>query len=863
MTANCIQKNCASLRRVCAVALALCIALGALSLPVSARADAASFVQVSLAGANAYDSANAATILQAGTVLMLQNPVKAAYNGQEYYYVYYNSAVYHILATEVSPISEADAQTYVRNNLWTSTAFTTLKRELNLTGEIRVYALQLALKTLGYYSDSLDGSYGKGTEKAVYKFQRANGLTKDGDAGPLTQQALFALARNKGTSSGSSSGSGSSSSGSSSSGTTGTMGTSGTLRTVASVNLREKATQNSAKLASVPVNSVLTYYNTSVSGGVTWYQVLYNNKNGWLMGTYVNVTSSSTGTASGTLTTTAKVNLRKSSSKSSVRLGVVPMGVKLAYIDAKTSGGVTWYKVSYGVNTGWLMGTYVNASGSGSSSGGNSGSGGSSSGSVTVTGKVEITKVSTRVRKTPGGAKTGVVLAKGSVVEMIGASVSSGGYTWYPVRTGSVTGYVRGDCATVVGNSGNTGGGSTAVNPRKYITLPMNTSLYTTANRSVVAVTAPQGAVVQMASDTTVTGTDSAVYCSLYYQSKLYYALYSDVSSGVMSDTQLAAYVLQLWNSTMNDKFYNDGTLVGDVRVYAMQLGLYVLGYYTGALDGTYGAASEAAVKNFQRAQKLDRDGVMGVNTWAAMANLAKQVSNGSASSGVTPNPGGGGSSGGGSTTVTDFGTITSITKPTWTQADEGNYWPKYTFATVLDITSGKVFTIYRTGGTNHPDAVPYTEADTKAMCEAVGFTYPARRPNSDELAKIVADNSNNNANYTWPDYSGKLTGVTKIGSAWDRRPALLNVNGKVYAVSIYGWPHGFMGIGAKDGLSTQKFPNGKLLYENNNFYGCFCVRFYNSAGHGSANQTVINQHNAAADQAYNYAKQKWPSLCK
>ena len=454
MTANCIQKTCASLRRVCAVALALCIALGALSLPVSARADAASFVQVSLAGANAYDSANAATILQAGTVLMLQNPVKAAYNGQEYYYVYYNSAVYHILATEVSPISEADAQTYVRNNLWTSTAFTTLKRELNLTGEIRVYALQLALQTLGYYSNSLDGNYGKGTEKAVYKFQRANGLTKDGDAGPLTQQALFALARNKGTTSGGSS------SGGSSSGPTvipGTTGTSGTLRTVASVNLREKATQSSTKLASVPVNSVLTYYNTSVSGGVTWYQVLYNNKNGWLMGTYVNVTSSSSGTASGTLTTTAKVNLRKSSSKSSVRLGVVPMGVKLAYIDAKTSGGVTWYKVSYGVNTGWLMGTYVNASGSGSSSGGNTG--GSSGGTVTVTGKVEITKVSTRVRKTPGGAKTGVVLAKGSVVEMIGASVASGGYTWYPVRTGSVTGYVRGDCATVVGESG---GGSSS-----------------------------------------------------------------------------------------------------------------------------------------------------------------------------------------------------------------------------------------------------------------------------------------------------------------------------------------------------------------------------------------------------------------
>ena len=58
-----------------------------------------------------------------------------------------------------------------------------------------------------------DGKFGNQTSLALIAFQRANGLSKDGDAGPLTQQALFALARNKGgSSSGGSSGSSSGSS---------------------------------------------------------------------------------------------------------------------------------------------------------------------------------------------------------------------------------------------------------------------------------------------------------------------------------------------------------------------------------------------------------------------------------------------------------------------------------------------------------------------------------------------------------------------------------------------------------------------------------------------------------------------------
>ncbi len=54
-----------------------------------------------------------------------------------------------------------------------------------------VRKLQKALKNLGYYSGSVDGSYGSGTIAAVMAFQRANDLTVDGKAGPATQRVLY------------------------------------------------------------------------------------------------------------------------------------------------------------------------------------------------------------------------------------------------------------------------------------------------------------------------------------------------------------------------------------------------------------------------------------------------------------------------------------------------------------------------------------------------------------------------------------------------------------------------------------------------------------------------------------------------
>ena len=53
-----------------------------------------------------------------------------------------------------------------------------------------VTQIQTKLKNWGYYAGDTDGVFGSKTEAAIRKFQQANGLTVDGQAGPRTLAAL-------------------------------------------------------------------------------------------------------------------------------------------------------------------------------------------------------------------------------------------------------------------------------------------------------------------------------------------------------------------------------------------------------------------------------------------------------------------------------------------------------------------------------------------------------------------------------------------------------------------------------------------------------------------------------------------------
>ena len=67
-----------------------------------------------------------------------------------------------------------------------------------------VTQIQTKLKRWGYYTGNIDGIYGTKTVEAVKYFQRKNGLTVDGIAGPATLKAMGIMTSTSSTSSSSS-----------------------------------------------------------------------------------------------------------------------------------------------------------------------------------------------------------------------------------------------------------------------------------------------------------------------------------------------------------------------------------------------------------------------------------------------------------------------------------------------------------------------------------------------------------------------------------------------------------------------------------------------------------------------------------
>lgn len=84
----------------------------------------------------------------------------------------------------------------------TTTALTVLATSRRGSSGSEVRKIQEKLKRWGYYSGSVDGIYGSGTESAVKKFQKANGLKTDGIAGKATLNAMGISSSNSSSSSG-------------------------------------------------------------------------------------------------------------------------------------------------------------------------------------------------------------------------------------------------------------------------------------------------------------------------------------------------------------------------------------------------------------------------------------------------------------------------------------------------------------------------------------------------------------------------------------------------------------------------------------------------------------------------------------
>ena len=160
------------------------------------------------------------------------------------------------------------------------------------------------------------------------------------------------------------------------------------------------------------------------------------------------------------------------------------------------------------------------------------------------------------------------------------------------------------------------------------------------------------------------------------------------------------------------------------------------------------------------------------------------------------------GDNNGGSSTVDP--TIYPVEIVDWYTGDIQSVWLKGETATITDVKTGISFRARRWSGGYHADVEPLTAQDTAAMCRIYGVSR----------AQEISEKN-----------------------LYQRRPLWVTLKGRTFAASMYGVPH--------------NYPQGDTI-PGNEYYGQFCVHFYNSRTHSSGR--VDSDHMAAIRYAYDHA---------
>lgn len=225
-------------------------------------------------------------------------------------------------------------------------------------------------------------------------------------------------------------------------------------------------------------------------------------------------------------------------------------------------------------------------------------------------------------------------------------------------------------------------------------------------------------------------------------------------------------------------------------EVANIQKALRNKGYYEGSIDGKFGNATLAAVKDFQSVNKLTSDGACGKKTLTALYGDGKSKPVQTVSTTATKAKA---EQSKAKATASVQSTDGKIITKDWFESDIQSIFPRGASATVIDTRTGMSFNVHRKGGTNHADVEPLTADDTAIMKQIRG---------------------------SW---------------SWDRRPLVIIIDGQMIAASWNGMPHGQEDIG------------------DNNFAGHFCIHFTNSRTHSS--NKVDKLHQNAIQEALGYGQ--------
>ena len=571
-----------------------------------------------------------------------------------------------------------------------SSSSATLK--LNSQGT-KVSQLQTDLKQLGYYYADITGNFGEKTEAAVKAFQEAYKLTADGVAGAKTLSAIAAAVEKAGGSVSSSS-------------------SAGGLK-LGSTGSEVRALQQNLTTLGYYYGDITGHYGSMTQAAVAKFQKARGLTQDGVAGSktieaIASAIKSSGGSVAGSGSVSVGSALREGDSGSAVT-ELQTMLKELEYYYGSITGnfgsltkqavrkfqddnGLTVDGVA-GVNT---INKLRSLTGSTASS-----SGGSGTTVTTANSYGRITKDNVNLRSsysTSSAAKAS--LDKGTKFR-ITKQYTVGGEKWYYItaQIGKYTyqGYVRADMVELISEA-EYGSGSDSSASGDSQTLGM---IRVTGN-NVALRTEPSTSASK--ADTANTG-DVFYYIDTedgWFRTKAGYWISRDYAK-VMTAEEIQEYTgsTSSGSSSGSLKYGSTGS-----DVLYVQTALKALGYYSGSLTGHYGNKTAQAVMDFQRANSLSADGVVGAKTMAKIT----EAYNGSSSSG---------SSGSVSLKATVYDLSWDKYKSAYVRAglSRGN-----TF-TLTDLQTGRSFKVYVQSAGFHADVEPATANDTATMCKIYGVS--------------------------------------------------------------------------------------------------------------------------------------------
>lgn len=332
-----------------------------------------------------------------------------------------------------------------------------------------------------------------------------------------------------------------------------------TATTTENLNLRSKANTSGTILTTIPKGKTVTLLSEKDANG--WYKVSYEGKTGYVSGSYLKETTSTTKT---TAKTTENLNLRSKANTSGSVLVTIPKGQTITLLSGKDANG--WYQAQYNGKTGYVSGAYLTSiTSSNTSSSSSSNSSNNSSSPSTKTGTT-TENLNLRDKASTNGTVL-ITIPKGQTVTLLSGKDANG---WYKLSYNGKTGYASGAYITEKssGSSTDSNNNSTTSTPSNQTPIEgqttENLNLRSKASTSgTVLATIPKGKTVTILANKDANG---------------WYKVSHDGKTGYVSGDYLKITKYQtpelavLWSGVIN---------ANDVRIFEKNSTTStVLGYY-------------------------------------------------------------------------------------------------------------------------------------------------------------------------------------------------------------------------------------------------------------------------------------------